>query len=166
MWAWLWAVACTGAVPDDPVETGTAVTWPAPTVVITAPTDGQVVGPEGFDATVALTGFPLVPKDPVGLWVPPLPLVPWGWVSTAAYAHEVNEAPEGYVSWSVDQTVVVEAAAETVRIDTSALAPGEHTLWAELFYPDGDFFYPPILDHVSFTVAEPPPAGPGDSGDG
>lgn len=130
---WTFLFACPEPGPSAP---------PLPTVRITAPADGAAVAAAAA-VEVQVTGFAFV--APTGT----ASLPPWPWLAArGAAAHEAGEAPEGYVSWSIDLVEVAKVASTAATLDTSGLAEGPHVLRAELFYPDGDGFYPSVADEI------------------
>ena len=66
-----------------------------------------------------------------------------------ALAHGDPSDPGGYIQVTLDGE---EVAQLTDVIADLAIEAGEHTLGVELYWPDGDAFYPPIEDEVTFTV--------------
>lgn len=118
-----------------------------PAVEITAPADGATTGAD-VTITVEVTDFALVDPESARrarrpVWTP-LDLFP------AAYAHDPSADPEGYVEYSVDGDVV--ATTTDLSFAVTGLAAGAHTIEVELYYPDGDAFFPAVTDEVTITV--------------
>ena len=113
-----------------------------PRVTILTPTDGATVSGPEVAVEVEVEDFDLVPAETTA----------WRWprLLPVAHAHDPGDDPEGYVLLLLDQ-VEVAAAADTAFV-LEGLEPGSYDLVAELRWPDGDAFYPPVRDAVTFTV--------------
>lgn len=111
-----------------------------PTVTILSPAPEATVGTE-VTVEVAVDGFELVAQEASLL----------RWLVPTAYAHEPGDDPQGYVRLTLDEVEVASGPQTTFSLED--LAAGDHVLVAELFWPDGDAFYPAVDDEVSFTVA-------------
>ena len=142
-----------GDTDTDTDVADTQVTAPTPTLTIVAPAAGATVDGPDVDVVLDVTDFPFVAPEAAARST--LPVGPaWTWLLTGtAAAHEVGEAPEGYVQLTLDDDAVTQLTAETTTL--VGLSAGSHHLEAELLYPDGDSFYPAILADVTFTVVLP-----------
>ena len=98
---------------------------PTATVRFLAPLDGETVPAGDVRVSLLVEGFTLV--TPVH-----------------------NEgAPEGYVQLRIDGVDTLQAGGTQLDLP---LAPGEHTLGAELLYEDGDPLDPPALAEITVTA--------------
>lgn len=132
----LW-VACNGQ--DAPVD---------PTVDILSPVEGEVVGADTLGVTAVTTGFRYeAPDSGLAAWT--------AWWLPTAHAHDPGEAPYGYLQWRVDGQDVLATSDPSATLDLSVLSDGAHALQVELFYPDGDAFYPPVVDEVGILLERP-----------
>ena len=139
---------------DDTDTVQPAPTWPAPTVTVDAPASGAALTGR-VRVQVRLTDFRLSGvADTLGWWPSPLALI-----EGQAWAHVITDEPNGYISYRVDGVTLADTIETDVELDLSAFEPGQHALLVELFYPDGDGFYPPVLAQVPFTWT--PEAAPG-----
>ncbi|HMV65664.1 MAG TPA: hypothetical protein PKA64_02345 [Myxococcota bacterium] len=148
MWV-AWALAgCT----SDPSTDGTdSPVAPDPQVTIVTPTVDAEVSGATLRVEVTVADFELTPRDEVA-WAPGWGLLGW---TAAAAAHTVGEAPNGYVGYAIDGTELAATTELAVTLPLDGVPPGTHDLVAQLYYPDGDGFYPPVLDQVTFHLVAP-----------
>ncbi len=168
---WL-ALALTACPPTDLTDTDTdtdtdadtdvttVIQWPDPTLDVISPVADEVlVGP---DVTVqfVISNFELTGPDPssdpdAGAQMLPLsPRLPWSlWMLLPrALAHEPGDRPGGYAEVTLDGTVI--GLTEQTFFTLTDVEPGTHFVVVELYWPDGDAFYPPVDQRVYFTVSD------------
>jgi len=117
-----------------------------PTVTIVAPANGAVLPAGNAVMQIDVTDFDLVAPEE-GSAALSLPV--W-WAPSIARAHEPSDEPEGFVRVSVDgvqklDTIVLDFTLEDIP-------SGAHQIEVELFYPDGDPFYPAVTDEITVTA--------------
>jgi hypothetical protein len=136
-WLVLWLAACGGE--DAPVD---------PTVDILSPVEGEEVTTDALGVTAVTTGFRYeAPDTGLAAWT--------AWLMPTARAHEPGESPYGYLQWRIDGADVLATSDPSATLDLSALGDGAHSVEVELFYPDGDAFYPPVVDVVGIVLERP-----------
>lgn len=153
VWIGLLASSCMAGRPDGgDTDTGAtpATLYPRPSITVTSPAEGVTVSGPDVPLALDVQRFNLTGKQPSARAAPPLKL--WGldMLCPAADAHTLETPPLGYIAIRVDGVLT----AETIDVSTTMvdLAPGPHTVEAELLYPDSDGFYPAVLDDVTFMV--------------
>jgi hypothetical protein len=135
-WLALWAGCAGEGAPSDP------------TVDILSPVDGEVIATASVGVTAVTTGFRYeAPDSGLASWT--------AWLVPSALAHDPGESPYGYLQWRIDGQDALTTTDPSATLDLSAFAPGSHTLDVELFYPDGDAFYPPVVDAVGILLELP-----------
>ncbi|MCB9664641.1 MAG: hypothetical protein H6732_11055 [Alphaproteobacteria bacterium] len=134
-------VGACGATPEEVEQ---------PTVAIVAPVEGAQVTGDTLVVRLEVTDFTFSRDDATAWWQRRSPLA---WLVPTAHAHEVGEAANGYARLTVDEVEAARALEPEVTLDVRSLAPGAHELRVELFYPDGDSFFPAVADVV--TVQRP-----------
>jgi hypothetical protein len=154
-------VGCPGAPPQETgtgsTDTSTTTTTPPPppTLAIAAPVSGAALAGPDVAVTLEIGGFILDGYQPPGsttgaLWgLGPL----WSWSLLPADAHVTGEPPRGFPLVRLDGIEV--SRDPSAALVLAAVPPGAHFLEVELLWYDGDAFFPPVIDGVSFTIAPP-----------
>lgn len=135
---------CPTTTPDTtPSVTDTAVVWPPPTVDILVP--GSIAVGPSMIVDLRVTDFLFV-GPPIGDQTGG----GTGGTGAAPHAHPPTARPSGYVRVTLDGAVVAEEPATRFYLD--GVGPGDHYVQAELVYPDGEQFFPPVLEIQQFTI--------------
>jgi hypothetical protein len=130
---------------EDPAATGGVdCARVVPTLTIAEPS-GTVSGPD-VEVRLEVTGFDWVE----GTTARRDGFAPLSWLIPVAYAHDPTACPSGHAVLSLDGVEVGTTADGTFTL--VGVPPGDHAVTAELAYPDGDGFFPPVVDEVTFTV--------------
>lgn len=103
-----------------------------PAVTILAPAEGEVVTGPDLAVELQVEGF---------AWAAP---------EGRRLLHDPSAEPEGYAELYLDggEPVVLTGPLGAL----SGVDAGEHELEVELYWPDGDAFFPPATDGCTFTV--------------
>lgn len=117
-----------------------------PSVTILSPANGAVLFAGEAVVQVEVTDFALVPPEEESASLS----LPMWWAPSIARAHDPSAEPEGFLRVYLDGVDKL----DTIDLDftLSDIPSGSHNLEVELFYPDGDPFFPAVTDEVLVTV--------------
>jgi len=119
-----------------------------PELTFLAPAVDESISGDEVSFSLLVDHFVLGEEEEAASLRAPLPMPMLMWVPTAR-AHDVEGTPSGYL-W-----VELDSDGQQLEVTTgsfTAVAAGEHTLSAELFFHDGDALEPPVTASVTFTT--------------